>query len=227
MSRLLLGKDLPVELMILILQYCKGEDILNFAEAFSNPEIDNLVKAKALWRNPLIGPSNLRKYLKYFGPHTKKITIVGFVTLNKSSKPNKALYEKSEYLPDSVISSMRLRCPNLGTLILQNCVIDTEKVKLSLFPKSLKILALNSVDLQNKSKEKLAVNVSPFFGIKKALPNLESLQLENPWYFRSWDSLAIISGCKLKPSLVIDRSRHIYTFEDDQAVLSRSEHSHQ
>ena len=216
--------SLPTELLILILRHCAGEDILNFAEAFQNSEMDNLVKNKVLWRKPKVGPKNLRKYLKYFGPHTREITIVGFVTLNKSSTPKRdTVYDKSDYLPDSVISSIRLSCPNLVTFNLQNCVIDIEKVKLSLFPKTLKNLRLICVDLKNKSQEKLAVNASPFFGIMKALPKLETLLLENPWYLRSWDSLAIISGCKLKPSLTINGSSHLYTFGEESAALSRSE----
>ena len=214
---------LPRELIIIILQHCQGEDILNFAEAVQSSEIDNLLKNSLLWKKPRIGPSSLRKYMKYLGTHTTEITVLGFVTLNESSQPMKSLYAKSELLQESVISSIRLRCPNLVDLKLKSCVIDTEKVKLSLFPKSIKNLTLDCVDLLNKSKEKLDVKASPFFGIKKALPNLETLQLEHPWYFRHWDSLAIISGCKLTPSLVIDGPNHVYTFGSESAVLSRSE----
>jgi hypothetical protein len=155
--------DFPSELLIIILHYCEGEDILNFAEAFQNSKIDNLLKNKALWRKAKVGPSNLRKYLKYFGPHTQEITIVGFVTLNKTSKPSKSVYDKSELLPDSVVATIRLRCPNLTTFNLQNCVIDTEKVKLSLFPKTLKSLRLSCVDLQNKLLKKIGSQCLPIF----------------------------------------------------------------
>ena len=203
---------LPRELIILILQNCQGEDILNLAEAFQNSEIDHLLENQALWQNPKIGPNSLRKYLKYLGTHTKEITVLGFVTLTESCTPKKAVYEKSEYLPESVISSISLRCPNLIDFKLKNCVIDTEKVKLSLFPKSIKNLKFDCVDLLNKSKDMWAVNASPFYGIKNNLPSLETLELENPWYYRHWDCLAILSGCKLNPSMAINGSSHVYTF---------------
>ena len=215
-------KDLPKELLILILQFCQGNDILNFAEAHQNSEIDSLLENKALWCKPTIGPKNLRKYLKYFGPQTTDITILGFVKLKPQSfKPNKQVWDKTEHLPDSVIASIRLKCPNLVTLNLKNCVVDINKVKTSLFPKTHKSLRLSSVALLNLPQVRTAVTASPFFCIKKALPQLETLILENPWNLRPCDSLAIISGCKLKPSLAILGSDHHYTFGGDSLALSR------
>jgi len=215
-------KDLPSELLILILRFCSGKDILNIAETFQHPEIDCLVTNKALWRKPTIGPENLRKYSKYLGAHTTEIKILGFVKVKPQTfKPSKQVWDKTEHLPDSVISSISLRCPNLISLNLRNCVIDIEKVKISLFPKSLKSLTLSSVSLLNLPQVRTAVTASPFFSIKKALPQLETLFLENPWYLRPCDSLAIISGCKLKPDLAILGSDHQYTFSGDSSALSR------
>ena len=213
--------DIPQEVQVLILQLCKGEDLLNFAEAFQNKEIDNLIKHKILWNTPTIGPRNLRKYLKYLGPYTKDITIIGPVILNKSSKPSKNMYDKSEFLPESVLSSIRLNCPSLESLRLQNCMFDTEKIKFSQFPKSLKSLSLINVELHNKSQQKFSVSSSPFFGIKKMLPNLERLELENPWWLKAWDSTAIISGCKQPPSLEIQGLVHVFTFVGESSTLSR------
>jgi len=222
MHRTLTVKELPNELLVLVLQFCEGRDILSFSEAIQCPEIDCLVANKALWRTPTVGPENLRRYLKYFGPQTTELTILGFVKLKPQSfKPSKQVWEKSEHLPDSVIASIRLRCPNLTTLNLHNCVIDTEKVKFSLFPKTLKHLKLSKVALLNLPQVRAAVTSSPFFCIKKALPQLETLFLENPWYLTPCDSLAIISGCKLNPSLSILGSDHHYTFNGDTLALSR------
>ena len=178
-------KDLPNELLILVLQLCNGNDILNFTEALQSSEIDNLVSNKALWRKPTIGPNYLRKYLKYLGPQTTEITIIGFVKVKPQSfKPSKQVWDKTEHLPDSVIASIRLRCPNLITLNLHNCVIDTEKVKFSLFPQTLKNLRLSSVVLLHLPQVRTAVTASPFFSIKKALTQLETLYLQSPWYLR-------------------------------------------
>lgn len=215
-------RNLPNELIILVLQFCTGNDILNFAEAFQNPEIDNILGNKALWRRLTIGPNNLRKYLKFFGAQTTEITILGFVKVKPQTfKPSKQAWDKAEQLPDSVIASIRLRCPNLVSLNLTNCVINIDKVKISLFPKTLKNLTLSRVVLLNLPQVRTAVTASPFFCIKKALPQLETLFLESPWYLRPCDSLAIISGCKLKPSLAILGSDHHYTFSEDSLALSR------
>ena len=214
--------SLPNELLVHVLKYCSGSDILNFAEAFQNSEVDNLLNNKALWRKPTIGPNNLRRYLKYLGPQTTEITILGFVKVKPQTfKPSKQAWDKPEHLPDSVIASIRLRCPNIVAFNLQNCVIDINKVKISLFPQTLKYLKLSRVVLLNLPQVRTAVTASPFFCIKKALPHLETLFLESPWYLRPCDSLAIISGCKLRPSLAILGSDHQYTFSGDSSALSR------
>merc|ERR1719369_486422 len=213
---------LPNELLVLILHNCNGSDILNFGEAIQNPQVENILSNKTLWRTPTIGPTNLRRYVKYLGPHTTFITINGFVRVKPQTfRPCKQTWEKSEHLPDSVIGSIRLRCPNLTTLNLNNCVIDIDKVKISLFPKSLKHLKLSCVELLNLPQVRTAVTASPFFCIKKSLPLLETLFLESAWYLRPCDSLAIISGCKLRPDLTIQGSDHHYTFSGDSSALSR------
>jgi len=214
--------DLPSEIVIHILQFCQGSDILNLDEALNNKDFGDLVYNKSLWKTPFLGPTNLRKYLKYLGSHTTKISILGFVKVKPQSfKPSKQVYDKSEQLADSVINSIRLRCPNLTSLHFVKCVIDIEKVKISLFPKTLKHLKFNQVVLLNLPQVRTAITASPFFSIKKALPLLETLFLENPWFLRPCDSLAIISGCKLKPSLEIQGSDHHYTFSEDSSTLSR------
>jgi len=214
---------LPSELLVLILENCTGADALNFAEACQNCEkVEDILSNKALWRKPIIGPCNLRKYLKYLGPHTTDVTILGFVKVKAQTfKPKKQTWTKSELLPDSVIASIRLRCPNLTTLNLNKCVVDIEKIKISLFPKSLKHLNLNSVVLQNLPQVRTAITASPFFCIKKCLPLLETLFLGSAWYLRPCDSLAIISGCKQRPALTIQGSDHHYSFTEDSSALNR------
>jgi len=214
---------LPSELLVLILENCTGADALNFAEACQNcAKVEDILSNKALWRKPTIGPCNLRKYLKYLGPHTTEVTILGFVKVKAQTfKPKKQTWTKSELLPDSVIASIRLRCPNLTTLNLNKCVVDIEKVKISLFPKSLKHLNLNSVVLQNLPQVRTAITASPFFCIKKCLPLLETLFLGSAWYLRPCDSLAIISGCKQRPALTIQGSDHHYSFAEDSSALNR------
>jgi len=215
-------QSLPNEVIVWILQYCEGNDILNFGEAFINSNVEELISNKALWRKPVIGPANLRKYVKFLGGHTVSIEIRGFVKVKlQSFKPSKQLLDKSEHLPESLIASIRLRCPNLESITLHKCIIDTEKIKLSLFPKTVKHLKFCQVSLLNLPQVRTAITASPFFCIKKALPLLETLILESPWYLRPCDSLAILSGCKHKPTLEIVGSDHHYSFSEKSLALSR------
>ena len=83
------------------------------------------------------------------------------------------------------------------------------------------------------SQVKEAHRSSPFFCIKKCLPQLHHLSLIDPSsYLTAYDrfiflfmeyipisfdifSLALISGCTRKPSLQIDGEDHHYTFEEE------------
>ena len=84
------------------------------------------------------------------------------------------------------------------------CCLDVEKVRVSLLPRTLKHLTFSSVHFVNLPPCRQSIKTSPYFGIKKLLPRLQSLCLENPWQLTKGDSLAILTGCKTKPSLNID-----------------------
>ena len=119
---------LPAETIVHIFSFCSGRDILNSGEAFKHEKVESAIDNKALWRVCEIGPENLRAFLKHLGSHTTEVTIRGFVNLDKksSSRCNKAKnWEASEQLSQSVVESIRLRCPSLTlpSLTLLGCVL--------------------------------------------------------------------------------------------------------
>jgi len=203
--------DLPDEILLNILNNCQGVDILNLTEAFINSKLTQVIRDPSLWRNSVIGPGDIKKYIKYLGSYTETLTIIGSTSKPKASQRRAALSE-------SVVSSICLRCTNLRQFTIQNCIIDNLVIRFSLFPKSITDLKLDNVTLINMPTMRCAIRSSPFFCIKKSLPKLQHLSLIAPSsYLGSYDSLALISGCELKPSLRIEGEDHHYSFEEESS----------
>ena len=138
--------DLPNEILINILQYCHGGDILNIAEAFAESKLDNVIKDPSLWKRAVIGPGQVKKYLKYLGSFTSSLTVIG-----SSSKPRPKQSGGVALLSESVISSISLRCSKLEKFTIKHCIIDNHAVRFSLFPKSITDLTLDNVAIVNGS----------------------------------------------------------------------------
>ena len=207
---------LPVETIVHIFSFCSGRDILHSGEAFKHEKVDSAVENKSLWRACEIGPENLRAFLKYLGSHTTDVTIRGSVKLDRksSSRGKKSKnWEASEQLSQSVVESIRLRCPSLTSFTLLGCVLDVTRVRVSLFPRTLSHLHLHSVVLLNLPEgARQAVTSSPFHAITKHLPHLVSLKFTRAPYLRLCDGLAVLSGCKRKPQLNIEGEEQEYRF---------------
>ena len=137
--------DLPNEILINILQYCHGADILNIAEAFTGSKLDSVIKDPVLWKTAVIGPGDVKKYIKYLGTFTSSLSIIG-----STSKPRPKQSE-GPVLAESVISSIRLRCSKLEQFTIKHCIIDNHAVRFSLFPKSITHLTLDAVTFINGS----------------------------------------------------------------------------
>ena len=136
--------DLPNEILINILQYCHGADILNIAEAFAGSKLDTIISDPILWRRAVIGPGDVKKYIKYLGTFTSSLSIIG-----STSKPRPK--QSGPVLSESVISSISLRCSRLEQFTIKHCIIDNHAVRFSLFPKSITHLKLDSVVIVNGS----------------------------------------------------------------------------
>ena len=137
--------DLPNEILLNILQFCHGVDILNIAEAFTGSKLDHVIKDPSLWKTAVIGPGDVKKYLKYLGSFTSSLSIIG-----STSKP-RPKQSAGPVLSESVISSISLRCSRLEQFSIKHCIIDNHAVRFSLFPKSITHLKLDSVIIVNGS----------------------------------------------------------------------------
>ena len=137
--------DLPNEILLTILQFCQGADILNIAEAFTGSKLDHVIKDPSLWKTAVIGPGDVKKYIKYLGCFTSSLTIIG-----STSKP-RPKQSGGPVLSESVISSISLRCSRLEQLSIKHCIIDNHAVRFSLFPKSITDLKLDCVEIVNGS----------------------------------------------------------------------------
>ena len=207
--------------MVEIFQYCSGSDLVTLAESYQDETVWSVVSNQRLWRLAVIGPGDMKKSVKYLGAHTSSLTLIGVTNkINKSGS-------KQSVLSESLMSSIRLKCSQLRELIIRNCILDTHVIRFSLFPRHVQYLRLDNVSLQNLPQMRQAVRSSPFYCIKRSLPQLEKLELNNPFYLQSFDSHAIIAGCRTVPGPVIDGEDHIYTFrnenseEEDERILTR------
>ena len=206
---------LPNELVLEIFQYCSGIDVLNAGEAFNSGKLWDIISNVKLWKSAVIGPpSEFRRYSKYLGKHTKKLTIKGTTAKKKQAK-----FTKSSSLTESLISSIRLNCPDLTHFTVEDCVLDAQVIKFSLFPKTLTFLKLSSIRMTNLPQMRQAVKTSPFYGIKSSLPLLERLELWSPDYLLISDSLAIIHMSPVSPRLEIRGDKHFYTFQKESGIL--------
>jgi hypothetical protein len=129
---------------------------------------------QSLWRNvdTTSNPFSIaefRKLLKYFHEKTTKISIGGF--LNQRNRMH------HESVSPAILENISERCPNLAKFEMKHCFIDASKIKVSLFPPSLKHLGLVDCEVIN-----VPAKESYFLNMYTLLPNLESLDLSNsPW----------------------------------------------
>ena len=149
--------DLPNEILINILQFCHGADILNIAEAFTGSKLDSVIKDPVLWNTAVIGPGDVKKYIKYLGSFTSSLTIIGAI-----SKP-RPKQSGGPMLSESVISSISLRCSKLEQFTIKHCIIDNHAVRFSLFPKSITDLTLDNVAIVNGSTVGFVLTIIMYF----------------------------------------------------------------
>ena len=170
--------DLPEEVLVEIFQYCSAAEILTFGESCQDAALWGVIGNKKLWRTAEIKSKDMDRYIKYLGSHTVSLTLIGNsnkLTLSAS---------KTSSMSEKLMKKIRTSCPNLVNLIITNCIMDSLTMRSSLFPKSLRSLFLDKVCLLN-----LAVKSCPYYSIKKSLPKLQKLEISNPVFPKSKDSL--------------------------------------
>ena len=129
--------DLPNELLIEILQFCDGDDVINFAEAVSLKKADiwDVIDNSRLWTSVVISPDpdeNFinEKFFGYLGKYTKHLKIEWQKTSN------------DRYITKSFLENLELRCSKLEKLSIVKCRTNKAVIKLSTFPKPLTCLKL-------------------------------------------------------------------------------------
>ena len=190
--------SLPAELTIEILKYCSGTDVLNYGIATGADQV--LISSKKIWKTVTINhPSEFSRCQRYFGAHTRKLTIVGPSPRSRVD------------ISVTLIKDIGQYCPQLETLTLENAAFDSSVLKFSMFPKTITTLSLRNISIQNISKDRDNSGTSPFSSIKKELPLLEKLHLRDPWYLVPYDHKAILSDNQIVPQLDIEGDDYYYT----------------
>ena len=194
---------LPAEVLTEILQYCDGQDIVNFSEACQSDTISSCVSNPRLWRRAVIGLDDLEKYLKYLGKHTKSLTILG---------DEKTIH--LTLLTESEMSSICLRCDQLEEFILVKLNFNCLTIRFNLFPKTIKYLKLDNINMTNMTEEedRICYPDSPFQCFQNCLPNVVKLELINPEYLIPLDRVCIMGPGKIKPLVEKNDKGFIFTF---------------
>ena len=109
---------LPKELIFEILEYCDGNDVLNFEEAvgFDSSRFISISDAKWWKRVTLRPPSDYKRCKKFMGKHTHSLKIDG----SRSNSENEDQGKVSELL----MSRILLQCPQITNLAIENTDLD-------------------------------------------------------------------------------------------------------
>ena len=123
--------SLPIELIIEILSYCDGEDILNFEEA------TNFDATVDVWKKVSLShpPADFKRCRMYLGCHTDSIKIGG------STKESIA----STIIGELYFSRLTMQCQNLTHLAIENTNLDYRIFTHHLLPRTLEFLKLSNI----------------------------------------------------------------------------------
>ena len=133
---------LPAELIIEVLKYCTGSDVLNFGIATGSDQI--IISSKKIWKTVTIThPSDFSRCQSYLGDHTKILRIIG------PSISSLSQFKSEFYISELLLNSIREHCPMLEDMTIEFCVVDSSDIKFSMFPKTIKILRLKKIAMKN------------------------------------------------------------------------------
>ncbi|XP_044740637.1 F-box/LRR-repeat protein fbxl-1 [Chrysoperla carnea] len=175
--------NLPNELLISIFSYLDTVDLMDLC--LTCERFFDLCYEKSLWKIINIRDINLtddifRQYMNFAGPHTEEFHIIGTDSLNR-------------ILTFDNLYQIKIKCPNLRALHLENQMLDSVYMFVSVFPSTLKELSLANCSLLNDSYFQRF-----FAGIDSYFTNLETLILTNCLWFSSHSIMAISKLPKLK-----------------------------
>ena len=209
---------LPPELIIEILSFCDGASVLQFAAAVyrQNENIWEMIRNEKQWK-ALIPPGD--EFIKHLESHTTSLTIGNIQTLQWS-------------LSESLIRSIQSSCTSLKEITIINCDMNTDNIKLSMFPKTLTHLKFVYVTMPNRVKpqtEASSVQDSPFYQVHEFLPNLQCIEVEGSSFYYSDIVAASIGSLSIRllqnfepnSNLEIDQMKYRVFVENDNEDSSQ------
>ena len=133
---------LPTELLVEILMFCDTLAVANFAKAVQQKKTDiwDVIANGKLWKYVLIPPINdysrIIKYLERFGTKIKHLKICSFA--EKVNSKDESLAERKKLkITASFMLNIQFTCTALERLTIANCAINSDEIKLSMFPKTI------------------------------------------------------------------------------------------
>ena len=163
---------MPTSLFLISMNLNVFLDLIALTQSCSR--LSRVASDQSLWKtvdtsSKPLSIAEFRKILPFLSEKTVHISIGGF--LNQRKKMH------NESVSPSILEVISGRCPNLETFELRHCFVDASKIKISLFPRSVRHLALVDCEVIN-----VPTKESYFFNIHTLLPHIESLDLSNnPW----------------------------------------------
>lgn len=175
--------SLPDQVWLKILGYLTSDQLLIWTNLNEDQRrqfplawrLFHLCGDKSLWQNihwqgGNVKPIVLRKIVRFLGCQTKEIILQG--------EPTKQRHKQLS-IPESLLHSIQNRCHNLKSIKLINCTLDFHCSPLKKLPqRRLETIVLSGVEWINLPNIKTLHN-SPYFRLKKRLPNLLSVQVLN------------------------------------------------
>ena len=175
---------LPPEVIVEILTFCHPLDVIIFAKAVEEKKIDiwDLIGNGRLWKYVLIPPDEkIFKYLKRFGTKIKHLKICSLRKMRKITM--------------SFMLKLRFTCTRLEKLTIANCAINSDEIKLKMFPKTISNLSFEDVYLPISNGHVFnSVYSSLFYRMQRSLPALKCLEVKGDTRYLSDLVAAAIEG---------------------------------
>ena len=202
---------LPTEIIVEILLFCDKVDVINFANAVSKRKKDiwDVITNKKLSSHTVI-PAN-KQFIRYFenyGKFIKSLKIFGS--------------EFKIFITEELMKGLESICIAVEELTIVDCDINTEVVKLSIFPQTLKHIRLINVTMQNRGDNQLntwssSLTESFFFNAQESLPNLKHIEFQGSKLLL-WDLVATLCG-SMNHEIFIPHSLVSFYFTESRVVV--------
>ncbi|KAK0180625.1 hypothetical protein PV327_002988 [Microctonus hyperodae] len=182
--------DFSDDILLNIMRFLTPQDLL--ALSLCCYRLFHVCRDRTLWRiadfrTKPMRIVELKKYLKYFQPHTTSIAING--NFKKDHENEGSLEElKSDFL-----LQISKNCRNIKELLVEEYSIVSKDIKITFFPATLEKLSLKGTQVYHLIKNK-----SYFFEMDRRMPNLTTLIVSDCQWLTGHSLLVISKMPKLK-----------------------------